>query len=171
MKFRKGTTLDIEEICAMVKNAIAVMDKNNIPQWDEIYPTKEEFLDDIKGQNLYVGTKDNKIAVIFVLNKWQDPEYFKAAWTYRGEKICVIHRLCVNPEFQNQGIAKQALAYIEEILKTDGVKAIRLDVFTLNPYALRLYQKAGYAQTGTADWRKGKFILMEKLLDTNCHFL
>lgn len=44
------------------------------------------------------------------------------------------------------------------------IESIRLDVFTQNPFALRLYEKTGYRKTGTADWRKGKFILMEKVL-------
>ena len=164
MKFRKATENDIDEICGMVKAAIDVMEANGIHQWDEIYPTKEEFLDDIRGSNLFVGIKDTKIAVVFVLNKWQDPAYFSAEWTYKGEQFCVLHRLCVNPKFQNQGVAKETLYYIEEKLKNAGVRSIRLDAFTENPYALKLYKNFGYRTTGTADWRKGKFFLMEKNL-------
>ena len=164
MDFQKATESDIEEIYSLVKNAIAVMDQNGIPQWDEIYPTKEDFLNDICAQNLYKGIIDGQIAVIYALNKCQDEAYFSADWTYRGEDFCVIHRLCVNPEFQNRGVAKNTLAHIEQQLRDAGIKAIRLDVFTLNPYALRLYEKAGYHQTGTAEWRKGKFLLMEKEL-------
>ena len=52
MEFKKATENDIEEICLMVKSAITVMNQNGIPQWDEIYPTKEEFLDDIRDSNL-----------------------------------------------------------------------------------------------------------------------
>ena len=164
MDFQKATESDIEEICSLVKNAIAVMDQNGIPQWDEIYPTKEDFLNDIRAQNLYKGIIDGQIAVVYALNKCQDEAYFSAGWAYRGEDFCVIHRLCVNPEFQNRGVAKNTLAHIEQQLREAGIKAIRLDVFTLNPYALRLYEKACYHQTGTAEWRKGKFLLMEKEL-------
>lgn len=164
MDFKKATESDIEEICSLVKNAIAVMDQDGIPQWDEIYPTKEDFLNDIRAQSLYKGIIDGQIAVIYALNKFQDEAYFSADWTYRGEDFCIIHRLCVNPEFQNRGVAKNTLAYIEQQLREAGIKAIRLDVFTLNPYALRLYEKADYHQTGTAEWRKGKFLLMEKEL-------
>ncbi len=164
MEFKKATENDIEEICQLVKNAIGMMEKNGIPQWDEVYPAKEDFLNDIKAESLYAGIIDGKIAVIFALNKWQDEAYFGADWTYRDENFCVIHRLCVNPEFQNQGIAKKTLNYIEEKLSTEGIQSICLDVFTKNPFAIRLYEKAGYRKTGTADWRKGKFILMEKVL-------
>jgi ribosomal protein S18 acetylase RimI-like enzyme len=164
MEFRKATENDIEEICLMVKKAITVMNQNGIPQWDEIYPTKEEFLDDICGSHLYKGIIDNQIAVIYVLNKWQDEAYSFANWSYTGDDFCVLHRLCVNTNFQNQGVAKKTLAHLEKQLRNTGTKAIRLDVFTENPYALKLYEKAGYHKTGTADWRKGKFLLMEKIL-------
>ncbi|MBP5601636.1 MAG: N-acetyltransferase [Treponema sp.] len=164
MDFKKADEADIEEIFSLVKNAIAVMDQNGIPQWDEIYPAREDFLADIRDQNLYEGIIDGQIAVIYVLNKCQEEAYSFADWSYRGEDFCVLHRFCVNPKFQNRGVAKKTLAYIEEQLRSLGIKAIRLDVFTLNPYALRLYEKAGYHQTGTADWRKGKFLLMEKKL-------
>ena len=140
------------------------MESNGIHQWDEVYPDKEEFLNDLNGKNLFVGEKDGEIAVVFVLNKWQDKAYFSAEWSYTGEQFCVLHRLCVNPKFQNQGIAKGTLKYIEEKLKTAGIKSIRLDVFTENPYSLRLYENFGFHTTGTADWRMGKFLLMEKVL-------
>ena len=164
MELRKAGDHDVEGICRMVKDAVRVMDENGIHQWDEVYPAKEDFLGDIKDGNLFVGIKDGEIAVVFVLNRWQDEAYFSADWSYRGENFCVIHRLCVNPKFQKQGIAKKTLYYIEEKLKADGIESIRLDVFSQNPYALRLYEKAGYRKAGTADWRKGRFFLMEKNL-------
>lgn len=68
----------------------------------------------------------------------------------------------MNPIFQNKGIAKSTLFYIEKQLKEIGIHVIRLDVFSDNPFALRLYNSLGYSKVGHADWRKGKFFLMEK---------
>ena len=90
MDFQKATESDIEEICSLVKNAIDVMDQNGIPQWDEFYPTKEDFLNDIRTQNLFKGSIDRQIAVVYTLNKCQDEAYFSADWTYRGEDFCII---------------------------------------------------------------------------------
>ena len=42
--------------------------------------------------------------------------------------------------------------------------SVRLDVYSENPYALRLYQGNGYMKRGYADWRKGRFFMMEKQL-------
>ena len=164
MEFKKAKSENIDEICGIIKNAVAVMEKQGIHQWDEIYPTRDDFINDLNAGELFIGTQNGKTAVVFVINKCQDEAYFSADWTYRGENFAVIHRLCVNPDFQNQGVAKKTLVYIEEKLKSEKVESIRLDVFSENPYALRLYEKAGWHKTGTADWRKGRFLLMEKAL-------
>ena len=164
MEFKKACEIDIDEICRLVKNAIDVMEENGIHQWDEIYPARDDFISDMKSGNLFVGIIDKEIAVIYVLNKNQDDAYFSASWEYTGENFCIIHRLCVNPKFQNQGVAKNTLRHIEDELVKNGVEEIRLDVFSKNPFALRLYENAGYKKTGTADWRMGRFFLMEKVL-------
>lgn len=54
------------------------------------------------------------------------------------------------------------LAKISDV--DDAHESIRLDVFTKNPYAQKLYRKNGYQVRGFADWRKGRFDLMEKKL-------
>ena len=45
-----------------------------------------------------------------------------------------------------------------------GYESVRLDVFTKNPFAQKLYRNNGYKVRGYADWRKGRFDLMEKEL-------
>ena len=56
------------------------------------------------------------------------------------------------------------LMQIEKEVKATGGTSVRLDAFSQNPYALRLYEHAGYCITGSADWRMGQFVLMEKML-------
>jgi len=73
-------------------------------------------------------------------------------------------RLCVSADSQNKGIGSKLLAHIEEQVKNMGYSSVRLDVFSENPYALKLYEKNGYEKRGHADWRKGRFFLMEKTL-------
>ena len=140
------------------------MDKANIPQWDEIYPDKSILKEDITKNQMYTGKIGQKIAVCFVLSEECDEEYKNGNWQYPKTRFTVIHRLCVNPEYQNQGIAAKTLEYIENLCKTQGYESIRLDCFTKNPYSQKLYNKAGYSIVGYADWRKGRFELREKKL-------
>lgn len=164
INYRKALPEELDDIYALVKDAIQQMESENIHQWDDIYPTKDDYLSDIENGHACVGIKDGKIAVYYAISKEYDEEYAYGEWQYEGEDFIVIHRLCVSPAFQNMGIARTTLAHIEENAKSKGVSAVKLDVFTQNPYAIKLYQNCGYNKVGTANWRKGEFLLMEKLL-------
>ncbi len=164
MNYSKADINDLEEIYSLYQNAIIAMEEDNIHQWDEIYPDKDILKEDITKNQMYIGKTDNKIAVCFVLSEECDEEYKNGCWKYPDSRFNVIHRLCVNPLFQNQGIAAKTLEYIENLSKSEGYDSIRLDCFTQNPYSRKLYDKAGYSITGYADWRKGRFELREKKL-------
>ena len=163
LKYRKATPNDIEEICSIVHTAVSVMERGNIFQWDDLYPAKEDFQEDVDQSQLYVGSVNGQIAVVYTLNQKCEKEYENGKWKYKDEPFYVVHRLCVNPIFQNKGIAKSTLLYIERQLMEIGIHVIRLDVFSNNPFALRLYNSLGYLKVGYADWRKGRFFLMEKM--------
>ena len=164
MNYSKADINDLEEIYSLYQNAIIAMEKDNIHQWDEVYPDKDILKEDITKNQMYIGKTDNKITVCFVLSEECDEEYKNGCWKYTDSRFNVIHRLCVNPLFQNQGIAAKTLEYIENLSKSEGYDSIRLDCFTQNPYSRKLYDKAGYSITGYADWRKGRFELREKKL-------
>lgn len=162
--YRVATVSDLNEIFLLVCNAIKRMEADDIYQWDSIYPTKEDFDSDIKKNQLYVGIVNDKIAVVYVLNKEFEEEYKNGKWQCFTESFYIIHRLCVSPDFQKHGVAYTTLLHIENELKLIGTDSIRLDVFSKNPYALKLYINSGYKKVGVVHWRKGQFYLMEKIL-------
>lgn len=47
MIYRLAKETDIDKICFLIKNAIKVMENQQIFQWDSLYPTKADFLGDI----------------------------------------------------------------------------------------------------------------------------
>ncbi|CRZ33990.1 ribosomal protein S18 acetylase RimI-like enzyme [Herbinix hemicellulosilytica] len=165
MQYRLAAESDLDEICNLVKKAIDRMEQQGIYQWDDLYPTRKDFLEDINKNTLYVAVEDGRIAAIYVINRECDEEYHACQWSNSDESACIIHRLCVLPDFQNKGIGSKMLSHIEEQIKNMGYSSVRLDVFSKNPYAIRLYEKNGYKKRGYADWRKGRFFLMEKTLN------
>lgn len=162
--FRQGNMEDLPEIVNLVQAAIVQMESCSIMQWDEIYPTAEDFASDISKGQLFVGMINGNIAVVYTLNTESDEEYRNGKWRMPQKSYIVLHRLCVHPKYQNQGIARKTMQYIEQQVIGLGIDAIRLDAFSQNPYSLKLYQRCGYAEVGTAVWRKGTFYLMEKYL-------
>lgn len=162
--YRKATTSDLILITDLVQGVIIEMEKFNIFQWDSMYPTKEDFKIDIESHSAYIGTLDENIVVVFVLNKKSDKEYDEGNWKEPIKPYYVLHRLFVNPLYQNMGVAKKTLSFIENEVKSLECAAIRLDVFCENPFALKLYDGFKYEKVGIVDFRKGRFYLMEKYL-------
>ncbi len=164
MNYSKARPEEADIVFSVFSAAIKHMEEQEIHQWDEIYPDLQIISEDIGKDQMYIGKIDNKIAVCFVLSEECDEEYKNGKWQWPNARFCVIHRLCVSPDFQNQGIAAKTLNYIENLCKTQGYDSIRLDCYTENPYSRKLYDKAGYSVVGYADWRKGRFELREKLI-------
>lgn len=164
MKIRKAEIEDLKTITDIFRNAINTLNDNNIPQWDETYPTGEILKEDIRKKQMYVGIKDDAIVSVVVVNNEFDEQYKNGNWKYDNESFAVVHRVCVNPIYQNQNIGKTTMIMLEELLHKEGIESIRLDTFSLNPYSVRMYEALGYQKVGEANWRKGLFYLFEKKL-------
>jgi len=166
MKIIKASQQHIEKILSLCKDCSQNMANNLIEQWDEVYPNKEVFLNDIKNRSLYIAVANNSEDIIacIVLNEFEDPEYQEIKWKYVRGKIAVIHRLMVHPMHEGKGIAQHMVKCIEELAKEKQYGAIRLDVFVNNPRAVSFYKKLGYEVTGEVSFRKGAFFCCEKLV-------
>lgn len=162
--FQSAALSDLAEVIVLFESAVENMNKNNILQWDEVYPNEEILWEDIEKGQMSVGKSGSRIVSVYVLSGEYDNEYNHADWRYPEASFVVLHRLCVHPDFQNQGIARKTMEQIEKQVRASGIETIRLDAFSDNPYALRLYEGLGYHKTGKANWRKGLFYLYEKNL-------
>jgi ribosomal protein S18 acetylase RimI-like enzyme len=60
----------------------------------------------------------------------------------------IIHRLSVHPEFQGKGVAKEILKFIEACAFENNYSSIRLDAYSGNERALKLYENFGYKKAG-----------------------
>ena len=167
MEYRLAKISDIYDVFALIRAAIVRMEEDDIHQWDDIYPTKEDFISDIANKSLYIAEENGRMVAIYVISAESDEAYKTADWQYSDVSTYILHRFCVSPDYQNKGIGKEVLAHIETQVHEMGYESMRLDVFTENPYAQKLYRKSGYQVRGYADWRKGRFDLMEKKLETD----
>ena len=164
MNFSTAQAEDLAEILLLFRAATTRMDAHGVYQWDEIYPDEGILSEDIARGNMTIGKIDGRIAVAFMLDFCEDSDYETAAWRYCAQDIVVLHRLCVHPDFQGQGVARQAMDYLENEVRARGVQTIRLDAFSQNPAALHLYESRGYQKAGEISYRKGLFYLYEKKL-------
>lgn len=159
---RRGTLEDLDALMGLVGEVVAAMREEGIDQWDEIYPDRQKLDADVKAGNLFVCAEGSGILAMMVLDENPHPTYAGVAWSIPARRPLVVHRLCVSPRFRKAGLARRLMALAESRAADAGHDAIRLDAFTLNPAALRLYDSLGYRRAGAVALRKGLFIVFEK---------
>ena len=154
---------DVGLVMQLVRDCIADMRQAGIDQWDDIYPGLATVLSDAREGTMYLASLDAEHLVgALVINEYQNPEYDEVPWTTVGVRVAVVHRLMVDPRDQGRGIARELMRFAEERAGELGYGAIRLDAFSANPRALRLYQRLGYHDAGCVTFRKGIFRCFEK---------
>lgn len=148
MEIIKGQKQDLSDILDIISKCIKYMESQGIYQWNEFYPNSDIIENDIKSEDCYV-LKDNEKCVAYVaINEEQSPEYSQINWFTDGRKVLVIHRLSVHPKFQGKGIAKKILKFIEDFANKNNYSSIRLDAYSGNEKALKLYENFGYKKVG-----------------------
>lgn len=165
LQIRLAALADVPAIADLLSACVAAMRAEGIDQWDEIYPTAAIIRNDVATETMYAAwLGPTALAGAVVLNDHQDPEYEEVPWTLHGERVGVVHRLMVDPRLQGRGLAGQLMRFIERRAAGIGYDVLRLDAFTLNPRALRLYERLGYYDAGAMRLRKGIFRGFEKRL-------
>ncbi|MED3563716.1 GNAT family N-acetyltransferase [Bacillus xiapuensis] len=140
------------------------LQKKKIKQWDLFYPNRFVIKEDIKEGNLFGIYEANQLAGAVALDTNSSKEYDKIQWgDFQGSPL-IVHRLAVHPKFQGKGYGKTLLSYAEEFASKNRHTSIRLDVFSGNPSAVKLYEKAGYVKRGEIyfPFRKEPYKCFEK---------
>ena len=164
MNIFKGEKQDISGIFDIISNCIKHMESQGVYQWNKFYPNADIIENDIEREHCYV-LKDNGRCIAYVaINEEQSPEYSQIKWFFDGKKVLVIHRLSVHPESQGKGIAKKMLNFIEDVATKNNYSCIRLDAYSGNETALKLYENFGYKKAGQVyfPWRDLPFYCYEK---------
>jgi ribosomal protein S18 acetylase RimI-like enzyme len=165
LSIRVAEESDLPAAMTLVRACIEDMRRRGIEQWDEIYPARDRLVLDVAEGSLYVATSDDEpLAGMLVLNDYQDAEYADVSWGFLEAPVGVVHRLMVDPTLQGRGIARRLMASAERLAVERGFAVLRLDAFSLNPPALRLYRGLGYHEAGSVVFRKGVFHCFEKRL-------
>lgn len=164
MIIRHAREDDLNDLLRIARNATQHMEKNGIFQWDDSYPNRNILETDIQREHTRVIENEGNIAGFITVDEEESPEYKNIAWSFLG-RVLVIHRLTIDPAHQGKKFASRLMDYAEEEAKSNGYDTVRLDAFTKNPIAVSLYEKRGYRNAGTVQFRKGQFYCFEKLIN------
>ncbi len=159
--FRPAEPADMDAVAQLFREAIAAMQRQGIDQWDDLYPTRNHLDEDQADGSLWLIEQENRIAASITLNECPATEYQGIRWQKTGH-VLYVHRLCVDPALQGRGVAGHIMLWVERFAREQGYDVIRLDTFSGNPPALRLYQGLGYEFVADMSSRKGIFPCFEK---------
>ena len=165
VNLRPARREEAEAVLSVFRRATEQMRRQGIDQWSEAYPSDQLLREDISEERMYILEAGGAFVSAVVLDSELLPEEYEAGrWEDVTGRFGVVHRLCVSPERQNEGWGRKTMGLAQSWFKEKDYTSVRLDAFSQNPYALRLYRSLGYRETGTVMLGHGLFILFEKHL-------
>lgn len=151
---RHAKLSEIDQILSITKACAVKMISENIFQWNEHYPNKKAFENDINRNELYVLLDSKKVIGCIVISSEKDEEYEKINWLTKDGTNYYIHRLAVHPNFQHKGKAKELMDFAEDYVKKNNALSVRLDTFSQNKRNQRFYENRGYQRLGNIHFPK-----------------
>jgi len=141
---RIATPSDIDALLNITKACAKHMISNNIFQWNEHYPNRKAFENDVQRNELYVLEEAAQLIGCIVISTHMDDEYKPVTWLTENKNNLYIHRVAVHPKFQGKGYAQKLMNYAEQFGKENGYTSIRLDTFSQNARNQKFYELRGY---------------------------
>lgn len=146
---REATVNDLDAILKITKSCAKKLVSKNIFQWNEYYPNRNVFENDLYNKWLYVTVKENKVIGSVCVSDLIDDEYATVKWlTPNNNNNIYIHRLAVDPDYQGVGYAQKMMSFAEEFAKKNKYTSIRLDTFSKNMKNQKFYKQRGYKKLG-----------------------
>lgn len=156
---KKATNKDESQILEVYHSLIGTLGCT----WSEEYPTIEDIRNDTLKKSLYTVWNDNKIIAVAAAGKDNELENLNC-WDTNIKNPCDLARIGVLKEFQNNGIAKQLVKYIETDVVNRGFDGMHFLVSKTNPSALALYNKLEYKNCGETNRYDINWFCYEKKL-------
>ena len=145
---REATVNDLDAILKITKSCAKKLVSKNIFQWNEYYPNRNVFENDLYNKWLYVTVKENKVLGSVCVSDLIDDEYATVKWLTPNNNNIYIHRLAVDPDYQGVGYAQKMMSFAEEFAKKNKYRSIRLDTFSKNMKNQKFYKQRGYKKLG-----------------------
>lgn len=140
-KLRKAKNKDLEKILTLKNNAVEYQNQKNIQQWDDKYPSKEIFEQDILEEIGYVLEVENNIIGYAALSYKKEEAYINIK---EDKNYSIIHRLMIDSNFHNKGYGKLFIEKLIRISIRDSRFIIYMDTHEKNISMLKLLEKTKF---------------------------
>ena len=164
-------TRDLPElICFMENDLASVMTLYNEAigsegcVWNDLYPTEDLILNDIKQGNLF-GIKDSSGEIIASIAIDDDKvvENLKC-WSNELKPSAELARLVISQKYKNQGLARILIMQMTKILKLQGYKSAHFLAAVQNKPAMHSYDALPFNKVGETILFEAEYLCYEKEL-------
>lgn len=151
-RLRRAAGGDLDGIMDVIAQAQAAMAALGIDQWQDGYPGRAVFEQDIKWEQCYIYPGPEGVAGVMVVSFRPEPCYDSlegGVWLSCGEPYATIHRMAVGDSRRGDGTAAHMLAGAAELCRAAGVDWLRADTHRGNVVMRRFLERNGFAPCGT----------------------
>lgn len=158
MKVRPAKKDDLDDIMSVVHRLQKeYFEKNEIPQWQNGYPSRETFLKDIEDRSLFVMYLGECLIGFASIKYAAEPTYSvieNGNWE-KDDSYLVIHRFGINPDWHKMGMGTTLIAIADKICEANSISSIRADTHEKNAGMIALLEKSGFKKRGIIHLENG----------------
>ena len=168
IQYRLASNQDLAGILSVIRQAQRSIGKLGIAQWQDGYPNREVFEEDIRKEQCYVFALKKQIVGVMVVCFDPEPCYQDlSGGTWLSDlPYGVIHRMAVADEVRGSGLSDQMMEIAEILCLQNGITSLRVDTHKGNIPMRKFLKKHDFILCGTVDYGGpgGERIALEKLL-------
>lgn len=150
--FRHSAAEDVDAMDQIVTDAVCLLGRQGIDQWQKGYPNRALLVSDIEHGIGYVLTDDDKVVALCAVTFTEEPSYLHISngkWlTGNATSYATIHRMAVDATLRGKGYASHLFSAVEKMAAEKGINSIRIDTHEQNHSMQRALEKSGFIQCG-----------------------
>ena len=152
--YRKATLKDLDQVMLAVEDAREFLKEQGNGQWQDGYPNRDDFINDINNGRLFVVLDSNNPDIIVgcCALTYHEEDYHHL---YIGKWLTdltymVMHRVAVKKEYRGQGYGKKLFQIFINQAKLEGYRSLRIDTHEGNSLMRHLIMASGFIYCGKA---------------------
>lgn len=167
---RKAIAADESAAWSIISRQQELMRRQGRNQWQQGYPNPEVIAADVQQKIGRVLVLDGRVVGYCALIYAGEPCYdnIDGAWLTSSDsahcRYSVVHRIGIDPDFANRGMASRFLQLLMDESRDDGCESMRIDTNNDNVQMLHILPKLGFIRCGNVVLPDGPRIAFEHLL-------
>ena len=151
--YRKALLKDLDQVMEAVEDSREILRLQGNGQWQDGYPNKDDFINDINNGRLFVTfDKDPEKIVGVCALTYREEDYhhlYEGKWL-TDYPYMVMHRVAIKKEYRGRGFGKKLFDVFVEQAKIEGYRSLRIDTHEGNAIMRHIIESYGFAYCGKA---------------------